>query len=147
MIIKAMTGPDGALCGRWHQLDLRRVVVGQREPATMGRRGTSKGWKSSSKEVNSADAAPIRRAPSIVCTRWWRRTKAHSGGNAASSISNDHRSSPALGMGMIGTRGQGRSPAGPQSADGFAVVSGLVAVEVAERAGIPFHVGDAPLLA
>jgi|SRR5260221_668015 hypothetical protein len=34
------------------------------------------------------------------------------GGNAASSISDDHRSSPALGMGMIGTHGQGRSSVG-----------------------------------
>src|SRR5712671_6609205 len=40
-----------------------------------------------------------------------------------------------------------RAPDGVQSADGFAVVSGLAAVQVAEGAGIPFHVGDAPLLA
>jgi hypothetical protein len=113
MIIKAMTGSDGASCGRWRQLDLRRVVVGQREPATMGRRGTSKGWKSSSKEMNRVEccadpAGAVNSLHTVVAPN----KKPTSGGNAASSISDDHRSSPALGMGMIGTHGQGRSSVG-----------------------------------
>src|SRR6266566_1446786 len=54
------------------------------------------------------------------------------------------RRSPSIHVRAVDQASPERARDGTQSADGFAVVSGLAAVKVAERAGIPFHVGDAP---